>query len=886
MDCKKVSKVSLKEISGLEFVVPSYQRGYRWNTIHVEQFIDDIYEDDGEYCIQPLIIKKINKEYFVIDGQQRLTTLVIMIGALKYLNKGEFEEDISVPIGYQTRNQNKDLLDFLVNHKQFHMLSAEKLNDKDLIQKIKSDINLKPNLDFDYMLNTFLVAKKKYFEKHNEEDKSFETMYKRLINECKIIWYPIDDNSEDEMTLHKQQEKNSEIEKFSKINMGKIPLTNAELIKAEFMNPSYYDYNYKSEIKLIAEQWYYIENDLHKPDFWAFIPHENQYEDNNSYRTRIDEIFLLLLIKKHMNSSKNNHYSEEYREKMLQEFFLYNQVNEWIKSGKGRQCYKKNIFAKWEELKETYEIIKELYEHDGRTQIYEHSNDDSMNIGLYNFMGYFLYASRYILNEDKYNVCEEICEIISKNRNDRLNVLKQKLWDKMKKMILVENTNELRDCIEKLKYIENDEENNNKIRAILLLYNILLMSKNKGVGNRYDFLRFNRWSLEHIHSQKEELIEHKKKQIEKLKNKMDEIEKSTMENIEKHKRKKYEEVNKIKDLTKRQERTQAVEKSLEAFEEKYIEEKEKKLKEIKLELKKFKSVEEVRVIRKEIIKELNTYYEEKESSNNANQINRISLLFKQLENIESQNFEFYLNEEIDLRKVLIPENSEKHKKVLVSKIIKVGIYSTLEEVIMRSNNFEDMYNKVNKSLQFGIKLAKENQELEESYNAFRDYKNSLQRIEEQDEYYISKIVKKIELQVVDGFFRLLKEEKRSIYKENIRNLILDIYNSEIDEYFKEKHNKLVDDQSIKNLTLLRGEENRKIANEYIKKKEEIYKCLKRGTVIPYSTLLVFFDAYSNIDSINAGEKWQWLPRSRDKYFEDLMESIEEFFDDKCQMKEN
>lgn len=90
---------------GRLFYVPSYQRGYRWTSSQVEALLNDLWEFtqkqpavDGEfYCLQPVIVQqRINKDegssesqadesqtcYELVDGQQRLTTLYIL---LKYL---------------------------------------------------------------------------------------------------------------------------------------------------------------------------------------------------------------------------------------------------------------------------------------------------------------------------------------------------------------------------------------------------------------------------------------------------------------------------------------------------------------------------------------------------------------------------------------------------------------------------------------------------------------------------------------------------------------------------------------------------------------------------------------------------------------------------------
>lgn len=85
-----VSKVrDIYSLLSLSFSIPSYQRGYRWSKDEVRKLIDDIYcftsgEDDSKYyCLQPLVVQKKNDmTYEVIDGQQRLTTVFII---MKYL---------------------------------------------------------------------------------------------------------------------------------------------------------------------------------------------------------------------------------------------------------------------------------------------------------------------------------------------------------------------------------------------------------------------------------------------------------------------------------------------------------------------------------------------------------------------------------------------------------------------------------------------------------------------------------------------------------------------------------------------------------------------------------------------------------------------------------
>ena len=80
------------------FFVPRYQRGYRWGKQEITELLDDIlqyYEDSKPtsknkkagnfYCLQPIVVKKMDgleEKWEVIDGQQRLTTIYIILQCL------------------------------------------------------------------------------------------------------------------------------------------------------------------------------------------------------------------------------------------------------------------------------------------------------------------------------------------------------------------------------------------------------------------------------------------------------------------------------------------------------------------------------------------------------------------------------------------------------------------------------------------------------------------------------------------------------------------------------------------------------------------------------------------------------------------------------------
>lgn len=102
--------VSLKSIvdfenNNINFYIPSYQRGYRWKSRQVSQLIDDIdaftpTESSPFYFLQALAVTKDieNNRVNVVDGQQRLTTLNLILG----------EESGELHIDY-ARDANKEL---------------------------------------------------------------------------------------------------------------------------------------------------------------------------------------------------------------------------------------------------------------------------------------------------------------------------------------------------------------------------------------------------------------------------------------------------------------------------------------------------------------------------------------------------------------------------------------------------------------------------------------------------------------------------------------------------------------------------------------------------------------------------------------------------------
>lgn len=86
---------------GNHFEIPDYQRGYAWGNEQVQELLDDIEHQvfDGvnhkHYTGTLVLLKKGDKKYEVVDGQQRLTTLSILLTCIgqKYLQENDQKEE-------------------------------------------------------------------------------------------------------------------------------------------------------------------------------------------------------------------------------------------------------------------------------------------------------------------------------------------------------------------------------------------------------------------------------------------------------------------------------------------------------------------------------------------------------------------------------------------------------------------------------------------------------------------------------------------------------------------------------------------------------------------------------------------------------------------------
>ena len=121
----------------IEYIVPLYQRAYAWETKERLQLIDDICDCDAdEYFLGSLVVnKRIDTDkniYEVVDGQQRLTTLYILLKCLDY--------DVKNTLTFECRGKSNNSLrklETLENEDLYQSLRENCKNERENISDVK-----------------------------------------------------------------------------------------------------------------------------------------------------------------------------------------------------------------------------------------------------------------------------------------------------------------------------------------------------------------------------------------------------------------------------------------------------------------------------------------------------------------------------------------------------------------------------------------------------------------------------------------------------------------------------------------------------------------------------------------------------------------------------
>lgn len=455
---------SIAELQDLAFFIPDYQRGYRWTQQQVEDLLNDILEfsqkeNAGIYCLQPLVVVRkssdeqlldkihqandlsevkrlLNGQWEVVDGQQRLTTIRLILEVLQHPHFYD--------IKYATREKSAEFLN--------------KIARQDTTQENED------NIDYHHISQAVIVIRE-WMEKKNTE--KFLSV---LLKQVKFIWY-------------ETQEENPK-EVFTRLNIGKISLTNAELVKALLLNKSNFDSADDNKIRLwqqeISMEWDVMEYALQSSEFWLFLN-----KPNSERPTRIDFIFDMICHSDLLQCKDNNEKEAADDYKTFRYFYHYLTVQKQQGIPMAQATH-----TIWEKAQEIFQTLQEWF-------------DDKE---LYHYIGFLICMGKSV--DEIYSQWTRYTAKSDFNKTYLMSEIKNSL-----RGTDIENTYYEVNTDDKQKHNGGSKTN---CRPILLLHNLqtVINQNNVLTGNKkYDdgvFYKFpfhlyksEGWDVEHIDSNTE-----------------------------------------------------------------------------------------------------------------------------------------------------------------------------------------------------------------------------------------------------------------------------------------------------------------------------------------------------------------------------------------------
>ncbi|MBO3272004.1 GmrSD restriction endonuclease domain-containing protein [Hymenobacter defluvii] len=412
----------IADLINLNFLVPQYQRGYRWTQTQVTELLEDLLHfrstapPNTFYCLQPVLVKRRGDQWEVIDGQQRLTSIYILYEFIQqnYLRGGK----PLFTLEYATRPQSQE---FLEN------ISAEQADN---------------NIDFHFMYQA-QASMKDWFEAQQIPSLAANNIFSVLLERTQVIWYELDPT------------QGGEHEAFIRINSGKIPLTNAELIKALFLKRAQVgDDNDQRRFEQrqleLATEWDMIEARLRQPELWYFLN-----ENASNKPTRIEFLFELLASLDENSAKEKAARPDDYAT-----FRYFN--------GLLQRASTEKLLDEWKKVKNLFLLLDEWY----NTRDWYHQ------------LGYLITTGT------------PISELVKEAHDSTKTQFKSHVLEQIKLSVA--------GPLEEWTY----RDDYTKLRNVLLLLNIETLQQNPGASYRFPFQYYKgngqearRWSLEHIHAQ-------------------------------------------------------------------------------------------------------------------------------------------------------------------------------------------------------------------------------------------------------------------------------------------------------------------------------------------------------------------------------------------------
>ena len=406
----------------IRYFIPAYQRGYRWTSTQVKQLLEDIREwtqrDNPQpeefYCLQPLVLRANDDgAYEVVDGQQRLTTLLLILRHFNERLAIRYQQKLYI-LEYATR---PDLLTFLHN---------------------PSDALAAANIDFFHIAQ----ARKTIEEWFAARESEVEQIKTALLNKAKVIWFQL-------------SACENPVAAFTRLNVGKIPLTNGELIRALFLKSAQTESGKALQLR-IAYEWDLVEKSLQDPKFWSFLSNSTAQSGG-----RIDFIFDLAARHQGMKAGSDdyatfNHFSEKLSRKDAE------------------------IELEWREVKKIFMLLDEWFE-DRR---------------LYHLAGFLIW--------DRLDV-NDLRELAAGSKKREFKeTLRAKVVERAFGVAVPDHMDAqalrawIADRVDRLEY----PRDRGRIRSVLLLFNLatLLQHPESNILFQFESFKTARWDIEHVRS--------------------------------------------------------------------------------------------------------------------------------------------------------------------------------------------------------------------------------------------------------------------------------------------------------------------------------------------------------------------------------------------------
>jgi len=478
---------AIPDLLDKRYLIPQYQRGYRWDEHQVLDLLNDLNTfftggTKGQfYCLQPIVVKKTyldNKLWYeVIDGQQRLTTLRIIMQVFDQINRSQFGPVIhhGYSIRYATRPDMQSIFD-----------SITVINDGNDNPIIDSSQNKWDKLiDSIYIYNAAGTILNWFFD----DTKRISTYSQYFYNSkdsgeksVQVVWYE---------TI----EKNAPHDIFNRMNSMKVELSCSELIRSLFLS-SCTKFDLGEDLKELSdsvsneiskerlihkqtsinEKWDEIEQYMRNKDFQSFLTRRN-----NIGRNAIELLFDLMSAKYASNKAVAPEYPKLNKNDSLYTYLYFKRMLE----------DNTDAWLVWENVLNAFEKLQYWY-HDRN---------------LYHHIGF--------LNEIADKGCEDnvICSLLS------IKTGKQPVLKKVKELIsqemILPEDNETKSPIKSLEKLSYDNPTHYKyIKKLLLLYNVETTLRHKS-GNYFSFNKYRyspdsnterTWTLEHIHAQNSDCL--------------------------------------------------------------------------------------------------------------------------------------------------------------------------------------------------------------------------------------------------------------------------------------------------------------------------------------------------------------------------------------------